>query len=149
MDRKNFPLEEYKSLQAAIARHQAAYFNLENYTFGGMLVVYGVLFGITSHIDSGFHIPVAVWWGVFLLLCVACIRCWGHYVVIRKLARYITKIESLAYFDSSSLIGFERAHLHSWPGPWTNLAINAFCWLALLGIGFGFALFNTMNWPIP
>jgi hypothetical protein len=148
MKRSDFLLEEYKALQIGIRQHQTAYFTLENYVFGGMLVVYGVLFGVTAK-DPSVRIPLTAWWGVFLLLLIAAIRCWAHYIVVRKLAAYICKIERSFYFDSDAVSGFETTHLKSTLNPSVNLAINALCWLVLLSLSFGLALAKTHGCDLP
>lgn len=147
MSRKDFMIEEYKALQVGIAKHQAAYFTLENFTFGGMLVVYGVLFGVTAQTQAS--IPLIAWWIVFILVLIACIRCWGHYIVVRKLASYIALIEKSFYFDHSNVIGFERFLLKGKIKPWMNLAANAIAWSFLLAISGGIAMAKTYGIPIP
>ncbi len=66
MRRGDFLLEEYKELQIGLRQHQTAYFSLENYTFGGLLIVYGILFGVTTQKEV--HVPITAWWAVFGLL---------------------------------------------------------------------------------
>lgn len=148
MNRNDFLLEEYKALQIGMRQHQTAYFTLENYTFGGMLVVYGVLFGLTSQ-NVNAAIPLVAWWGIFVLVAIACIRCWAHYIMVRKLARYMILIEKAFYSGRSSPVGFERSHLKSTLNPFIHLTVNAFCWMVLLGVSFGIALYKTFGWPLP
>lgn len=148
MKRHDFALEEYKALQVGLRLHQDAYFKLENYTFGGMLVVYGVLFGVTSQ-NPKLDIPIAAWWIVFALVGIACVRCWAHYIMVRRLANYFARIERKYYFDSAELTGFETLHGRSWIGPWLHLIINALCWLLLVGGSFALALFKTLGWKLP
>ena len=148
MERRDFLIEEYRAMQAATTRHQAAYFSLENYTFGGMLVVYGILFGVIQK-DGLLHIPLTAWCGVFVLVLIACVRCLGHYLIVRKLAAYIALIEREFYFDNPVIMGFERFHVKGVIGPRLNLAVNAVCWLALLTISAGIAYAKWRGDPIP
>jgi hypothetical protein len=143
MKRTDFVFEEYKTLRDSMRLHQSSYFSLENYTFGGSLVTYGVLFGATS--AQRIIIPLIAWWAIAVIITIACARCWGHYLIIRKISDYLSKIEKEAYIYQPGLSGFENYHNKTGLGPSIHLFVNAICWGLLLIACWGIAIAQTIG----
>lgn len=143
---RDFLIEEYRALRDGIRLHQNAYFALESYVFGGALVAYGILFGLTR--QSPNQIILAAWWAIPAILSIACVRCWGHYLIVRKISLYLEKIENRCSV-SSDIPGFENYHRTTAPGPKTHLLVNALSWGALIIGSTAIAVFETAGWTIP
>jgi hypothetical protein len=140
-------IEEYRFLTGGILHHQTAYMQLENYTLGGLVVVYGVLFGLGGN-SNATKIPVIVWWAIVGVVLIAVIRCFGHYVMVRKLAVYIRKIEANAY-QNGSLLGWENSHRGGIFGPWLLLTANVLSWGAVVAFTIAVALLETFRLALP
>jgi hypothetical protein len=143
-NRKAFLFEEYRALKENLLKHMDAYIKLENYTFGGSVIVYGALFGITSGTPRDIeHKYIFVWWVVPILISFSCVRCWGHYLWIRKAASYFKMIEKELYSDWH-IPGFE--HFYSTDVLSTRIffVANALSWGFLLA--FSFAIAGILTW---
>src|SRR5579871_5058828 len=101
MNIESFIIEEYRAMQAAITRHQAGYATLESLAFGGGVVAYGFLLGPSSSTTPK-DIPWFAWWAIPGLLVICGTRCWGHYLIVRRLAGYIKLIEKVLCRPQSS-----------------------------------------------
>ncbi len=121
---------------------------METYTIGGVVIVYGIFFGITKATDSS-TIPLVAWWLVPSIVLFACVRCWSHYLYIRRLSIYISMIESQVLDEKSSLPGFETFNRRSALGPTTFLLANIFMWASLLSLSVGLAVSRSIGYHIP
>jgi hypothetical protein len=133
-----------KALEARILHHQNAYMALETLTFGGSVVVYGFLLGITTQTTLNLRLPAIAWWGISFLIVVAFIRCFGHYLIIRRFADYISKIEGDTYLYGQ-IEGFETHHKKSPIGPTPILILHCVLWLLLVAVSLYLSTCKTFS----
>jgi hypothetical protein len=120
MQPKEFLVEEYKQLHDQIKGYQQSYTQLENLTFGGVVVVYGFLL---INLEK---IPKQTWWAIPLIIAIAGMRCFAYYWIInRRHAVHLAAIEREMY--EGKFPGFQSSLL----GREWNLMFNAVVWIAL------------------
>jgi hypothetical protein len=96
MQQNEFLLEEYKAVNAKHLALSKEYRKLENYTIGGTLTVYGILFGIGVG-RTGAEVPIVAWWMIFFVLVAAGVRCWSHYIYVQLINDYIHLVEGIMF----------------------------------------------------
>jgi hypothetical protein len=151
----DFLLEEYKAMHAKHVAFSEEYRKLENYTVGGTLAAYGILFGISgSH--AGVEIPFLAWWVVFAVLLAASVRCWSYYIYLQFVHDYIRLVEGKIFGSQQEApAGFETfvATYHSSVRRLIStlrrsrlfFSSNGMFWFAFLSLAFGFAIWKTIS----
>ena len=117
------------------------------YSIGSIVIMYAVLFGIgIDRFNNKF--PIFAWWAVSIILMVASIRCWSHYLYLRRLSIYIKKLESEFLHENDQLPGFENFNDRSVIGPLVFIGANIMILAALIGLTVFFAVVKTIGYQL-
>jgi hypothetical protein len=141
-----FAIEEYKICAAAASHYQNLYATLERQTIAGMIVAYGVLLGLLSKQSA--IIPIPLWWGITVILGVAAVRCFAHYMQVQRNSEYMKIIERHLYGRGLELSGMQTFSYRHFLGPIAFWMVNWASWIALLGMSAFVSLAKTFAWKV-
>jgi hypothetical protein len=146
-DFHTFALEEYRAIQEKIKTSREILSRLESLTIGGVVITFGVLFGMGSTKPG--DIPLIAWWAIPSIVIAAAVRCGAYYVYVARLQNYVSGIEGLMRNVGYKLEGFESHNRARMVGPIMGYAANFSLWAALIGISLLLAVLKTIGLPIP